>query len=275
MSSGGFNLQPFFFTGSNTSSEINSNICSSNFTFQCGACAANSSTIAGEPDATFPVGNLEKNGWCGLNKRPLNFSSPAGEESDTEYIPRKIHITEEAISTRFSTMDISGANSPLSSDHPSNLSHLPTPPLHFPLNSGRKESTSTCSRRHESSVTTLTRHSSTGNPTVLQFEDSDEESNDGTTMHPQPCLALVPYTPRIPLLGVATKAPAPEEEKDETGADKDAMDASASPPTCLASPPVLPWQSSPFTLSSGTSVQEPSFHFNRAFSWLPNFAEKP
>nr|VZI51754.1 unnamed protein product [Spirometra erinaceieuropaei] len=70
-------------------------------------------------------------------------------------------------------------------------------------------------------------------------------------MHPQPCLALVPYTPRIPLLGVATKAPAPEEQKDETGADKDAMDASASPPTCLASPPVLPWQSSPFTLSSG------------------------
>ncbi|BHF64249.1 hypothetical protein SprV_0200725000 [Sparganum proliferum] len=284
---------------------------------KCGSCSANSSTsnlsaathvdplktVAREPGAKFPVGNLEKNGWCSLNKRPLN--PPVGEESETEYIPRKIHITEEAISTRFSTMDISGANSPLSSDFPSILSHLPTPSLHFLPNSGSRESTSTCSRPHESSMAMLTRHTSTGNPAVLQCQDSDEESNDDTTkprlrlpqelrkdltrlkstgglcdsdiqilMHPQPCLALVPYTPRIPLLGVAMKAPAPEEDKDETGSDKDAMDASASPPTCIASPPVLPWQSSPFTLSSGTSVQASS-HFNRAFSWLPNFAEQP
>ncbi|VDN13386.1 unnamed protein product [Dibothriocephalus latus] len=75
-------------------------------------------------------------------------------------------------------------------------------------------------------------------------------------MRPQPCLALVPYTPRIPLPGLATKKPAPQTEeevdKDEEDSDKDAtMDASGPPPTCPTSPLLLSWPSPSFSPPSG------------------------
>uniref|UniRef100_A0A0X3PM19 Uncharacterized protein n=2 Tax=Schistocephalus solidus TaxID=70667 RepID=A0A0X3PM19_SCHSO len=304
MSSGGSDFQPFFFTGSNTSSEINSDVCPLNFTFQCGSCTALSlssnltaaslvdplKTVAAESSTNFPVRNTEKSGWCSLNKRPL--VSAVEDESETNGIPRKMHITEEAISTHFSTMEIT-TRSPPSSAFPSSSSHLPTPSFNFALNNGPKESTLMCSQPQYSSVAALACHASTENPTLSQYQDSDEESTDDTLkpklrlpqelrkelnqlkstgglcdsdiqilMRPQPCLALVPYTPRIPLPGLVTKNAVPEEDKDEE--DNDTMDASISPPARLASPPFLSWPSSSFSSPSG-----------RPLSWQPNFAAKP
>ncbi|VDK35603.1 unnamed protein product [Dibothriocephalus latus] len=117
---------------------------------------------------------LKKPGVCRyspVTDRKFAQICPTVEEQESELddIPRKMHITEEAISTRFSTMDISTEKpSPPPSGFPSSF---------LPLNNGLKEPTLACSRPQESPVAAL---ASTENLALTQSWDSDEESTDDT-----------------------------------------------------------------------------------------------